>query len=217
MERKLNSDLIKLDPSQRLYQLPSPIIGLTGGVGTGKSTAATLMQNLGIKVINADHLVKAAYQSASSGNFIQQHFPQVINENGEISFRQLRELAFSNPDVLQQLEELLYPQLEGLFLNAFTQLASPPVVVYDVPLLFEKGLDTKVDLTICIHTSEDIQCGRIEMRDNLSTENAKMMITSQLSLSEKVKRADYAIDNSGDHQKLEELICSLMEQITVIE
>ena len=191
-----------LSQNQRLYHLSLPIIGLTGGVATGKSTVSNILKDKGIPVICADELIKKIYQKEDSKDFIQKNFGQVMLNN-QIDFKKLRHLAFENKDHLVTLESFLYPQLEIEFKKKLTSLGEKlPYIIYDIPLMFEKNLQTKFDLSVVVYCPEKTQLERLQSRDQIRPELAKKMIIQQLSIENKKKLADYVIDNSSDVENL---------------
>jgi dephospho-CoA kinase len=105
--KKLANKWITKNSNNRLYQIPVPIIGLTGGIGTGKSIVAKIFKERGIAVIDADRLVKNIYQRPETLEFIKTFFPEAI-ENSTISFSKLREIAFRDPAQRQKIENYLY-------------------------------------------------------------------------------------------------------------
>ena len=191
----LKNEFIKLTPSERLYQCPFPIIGLTGGIASGKTTFANYFETLGITVINADLLIKKIYQDQSTIDYISSHFPNVV-KNNQIDFKQLRELAFKDASTKQQLETYLYPKLPTAFNRELSVKPNTTLVLYDVPLLFEKKLQHLFDLILVISVNSLEQIRRVTARDQISSDLAKDIIANQLPLSEKLKLADVVIDNS---------------------
>jgi len=210
--KKLKNNLARLTPLSRLYQIPVPIIGLTGGIGTGKSAVAELMCEKKIPIIDADKLVKAIYQQKDTFNFIETHFPNAI-EKGEINFKQLRAIAFQNQLAKKTIEDFIYKSLPSEFNKAFLQFNSPKFVVYDVPLLFEKGLDSLVDISICVYAPKEIQVKRIITRDHCSEEIALKIIEQQMSIEEKRKLANFTIENVGDFESLRNELENLLDKI----
>ncbi|OFZ46510.1 MAG: dephospho-CoA kinase [Bdellovibrionales bacterium RIFOXYB1_FULL_37_110] len=182
----------KLSKENRIYQLDVPVIGLTGGVATGKTTVSNYLKEKGHLVICADELIKKIYKQTETLDFIEASYPQVIH-NGQIDFRQLRKLFFSNLAVQNQIENHLYPKLQIEFFKAFSKTDR---IFYDVPLLFEKKLDKLVDITICVYINPDIQRQRLIKRDSISAQDASLLLNAQMSIEEKRKLADFVIDNS---------------------
>ncbi|TNF31297.1 MAG: dephospho-CoA kinase [Deltaproteobacteria bacterium] len=200
---KLKKEHITKDKSSRLHGLEVPIIGLTGGIATGKSTAASLLEKHGILVINADHLVKSIYATTEMLSFVEANFPEVI-EDKQIDFKKLRQLAFSNLEVRTNLEKEIYAKLPEAFMKVYSEKGSPDLVVYDVPLLFEKGLDQKVDLKVCVYSDKTTQLLRLTKRDNVSQEQAELALANQMDIEEKKKRSDAIIENTDTIERLQQ-------------
>src|SRR5690606_10373426 len=140
----------KLKPETRLHQTPVPIIGLTGGIASGKSTVSRMLVQKGIPVIDADQLIKDIYRLPETKTFVSEKCPDALKHD-EIHFPTLRERFFNNPELKKDLERFLYQRLPQAFQAAYQKLGSPSYVVYDVPLLFEKGLDRLVDLKVLVY------------------------------------------------------------------
>src|SRR5690606_10016346 len=113
---KLKSELCRLTPKTRLYNVEVPIIGLTGGIATGKTTVAKKFENLGALVINADLLVKQIYQTSEAFDFVSTHFKNAII-NSKIDFTLLRKEVFKDDESKSLIEKFIYPRIEGQFLN----------------------------------------------------------------------------------------------------
>ncbi len=212
---KLKSNYIKLDTKTRLYNSAQPIIGLTGGIATGKSTASKILSSLGVPVIDADKLIKKVYAKDSIFKFLEQNCPQVINSK-QINFKLLREIFFNDKKLKQQLELLLYQYLPEAFEEAKKELSFSKYnfLIYDVPLLFEKKLEEKCDLTVLISCSADQQMQRLIKRDHLSIELAKKILAHQMPLEEKEKKANFVIENTSAPQKLHSKMIKFLETLT---
>lgn len=210
--KKLKNNWITKDPSTRLYQIPVPIIGLTGGIATGKTTVAGLFRDKGVPVIDADKLVKEIYQKKASFDFVNQHFLEAIVDD-TIHFKTLRELAFKTPENQRKLEDFIYAQLPGAFVEAFNAFNQPDFMVYDVPLLFEKGLFTKIDVSVCTYSPRDLQRERLVKRDNISVDLANTILDKQMDIEEKKKRSDLFIENVGDLNLLKKNFDDLLSKL----
>lgn len=198
---KLKSKYISKDENSRLYNIPCPIIGLTGGIATGKSTVTQMLKDLGHHVICADQLVKDVYKLDSTTDHIRNNFPNVMI-NGAIDFKKLRELVFSQNAVKEDIENLIYAQMPNMFKLHFSRLENPGFIFYDVPLLFEKKLDQLVDLKILVYCPREIQIKRLVARDGSSKELAEKIINSQIDIEAKKSLCDLVIDNSKDKEDI---------------
>ena len=200
--KKLKDKWVTKNPENRLYHIPVPIVGLTGGIGTGKSKVAELFRKKDIPVIDADKLVKSIYLLPETKNFVMTHFPQTIINN-EIVFKKLREIVFINHDAKKTLEDYIYSYLPEEFKKEFSSFVNPSFIVYDVPLLFEKKLNLLTDLNICIYAPKELQLQRIMTRDHIDMELANNILNSQLNIEDKKKLADLIITNFGSISDLE--------------
>jgi dephospho-CoA kinase len=209
---KLKALYHKLSPQQRLHQTPVPIIGLTGGIGTGKSTVAELLKKKGLPLIDADQLVKGIYSAPNIIATIKGQLPEVV-QDGKIDFPLLREKVFSDPKIKLEIEALIYAHLPAAFSAALDALGSANFVIYDVPLLFEKKLDPLVDFNILVYAPRKIQLERILKRDGSSQELANQMLDSQMDIESKRTNADYIINNDGTLEHLAEEVETLLRQI----
>ena len=199
--KKLKSKWITKNPENRLYQMPVPIIGLTGGIGTGKSTVSDILRKKNIAVIDADKLVKKIYTLPQTLDFIFQHFPLAC-QNGVINFPKLREIVFADSSAKKSIEDFIYAYLPREFKKAYEELNNPLFIVYDVPLLFEKKLDEKVDLTVCVYAKRETQVDRLVSRDKSSPQLADKILASQMDIDEKKSKANLVINNQTDLQAL---------------
>ncbi len=209
---KLRAEWKKLTPEVRLHTLGVPIIGLTGGIATGKSTVAELLIKRGLPVINADHLVKGIYAKEDTKDFIRRNYPDVILAD-EIDFKKLREKVFTDPQVKEEIETHIYARLKNAFSEAYRKLGEPEFVVYDVPLLFEKKLDSVVDMKVLVYAPESIQRKRLMSRDGHEETIARTIMASQLNIEDKKSRADFVIDNSSTLTELAREVDNFLRQI----
>lgn len=208
---KLKSEFIKLTKDKRLHKLDVPVIGLTGGIATGKSTVAQLLIDAGLPVINADHLVKAVYAQPDTIHFVRTNYPDVM-KGQEIDFRKLREKVFTAPVVKEEIEAFIYARLPEAFANAYEALGRPSQIVYDVPLLFEKKLDVMVDVKVLVYAPAKIQKARLMGRDGHEETMASTIMASQIDIEEKKSRSDFVIDNSGTMVELAEEVSQFLRQ-----
>ena len=209
---KLKSQWNKLTPKKRLHHLKVPVIGLTGGIATGKSTVAATLIEKGFPVINADHLVKEIYARTETKDFVRKNYPQVIKDS-EIDFRLLRELVFSAPIVKEEIEAFIYARLPEAFLATYAKLGNPEFVIYDVPLLFEKHLDPVVDLKVLVYAPAKIQKARLMERDGHAEAMALTIMGSQMDIEEKRDKSDLIVDNSGTLVELAEEVNQFLRQV----
>ena len=211
---KINHDLNRLTKDQRLYQVDVPVIGLTGGIASGKTTVSHKLQKMGFSVINADHLVKDIYALPETLEFVKREFPDVIKD-GQIQFPLLRQYVFANTENKVKIENFIYARLAQAFKAAFNKLDHPEMIIYDVPLLFEKKLQHLFDMTVLVYAPREIQRTRLVKRDNVLEEMADKMLNNQMDIEEKKAKADFIIDNSKSATELAEEINRLLRKLQI--
>ena len=153
---KLNKDFISKTPKNRLYGCHLPLIGLTGGIATGKSTVAKILKEKGIPLIDADQLVKKIYKNPKTIKFISSICPEVVLDNEYIDFPKLREIFFEHHHLKEKIENYIYSELPNAFLEEYSKLdlSHFHFIIYDIPLLFEKNLHSFFDLNILLLQSK---------------------------------------------------------------
>lgn len=208
----LKSKFIKLSTEERLYHYDRPIVALTGGIATGKSTVSKLFEQRGLKIIDADQLVKSIYQTQEAQDYIKTNFP-IAWEQGKISFPKLRELFFHDYKIKKNIESFIYARLPKAFKEATDLIKDQGFYLYDVPLLFERNLDTKVDLSIVVYAPRDIQLKRLIDRDKVTEETAQKILDAQMNIEEKKDRSDLIISNKGTLSELAAEVDQLLLQI----
>ena len=201
----------RLSPPERLHQTTIPLIGLTGGIASGKSTAATLLSEAGVAVISADKMIKKIYAEEETKNFIRQNFPQCIND-GNIDFLLLRQKAFQDDRNRILLENFLHPRLPKFFKKELQQFSSPELVIYDIPLLFEKSLQSQFDLVVCVYCTPKQQEKRLLSRDRIDKNLVQAMLKGQMDIGTKKELADVIIDNTGSLEQLSVQVSNLVKQ-----
>lgn len=198
---KLKSKYTRLTPEQRMHGCQLPIIGITGGIASGKSTVSNMAKELGLPVIDADGLIKKIYAQSETIEFIKSNYPQVVKDE-RIIFQSLRELFFNNEKIKNKIEKYLYEKLPDAFHEALSHFQNDSFVIYDVPLLFEKNLDKVIDTSVCVYAPKKEQIIRLKERDQISDELAQSIIKSQMGIEAKKNKANYIIDNSGAPKEL---------------
>ena len=178
------------------------VIGLTGGIGSGKSLAAEYFADLGALVIDADQLARAAIERGSKGfDEVVTMFGDSILKNGEIDRRALGELVFNDPTKKAALEAIIHPWVRSEFEAAVASLAGNQTLVYEIPLLFETGGANRFDTVITVEAPMDKRIERLRERGwHLSEMEAR--IAAQASREERLSIADFVIENSGSKDGL---------------
>jgi dephospho-CoA kinase len=209
---KLKDKYIKLNSENRLHSLSIPIIGLTGGIATGKSTVARVLRSKGLSILDADELVKNIYAKDETKSFIKQKFPQAFKQDS-IHFPSLREIFFKDSKAKEEIESFIYQRLPDAFLNALKGLGNPSFIIYDVPLLFEKKLKALVDLAVVVYAPRNVQRARLMKRDGILDEMAQNILNHQEDIEDKKLKADFIIDNSKSESELNEEIEQFLRKI----
>jgi len=191
------------------------MIGLTGGIASGKSAVARRLAFLGAVVLDADRLAREAVEpGAPAWAQVKEAFPQVIQEDQTIDRRLLGEIVFSDAQKRKLLESFIHPEvLRMLLARAAQAKAQGRLVVAEVPLLFEVGWEGLMDEVWVVYVRPEVQLERLLARSSLSREQAERMVESQLPLDVKVSRADRVIDNNGPLEKTWEQVDALWEEL----
>ena len=191
------------------------IIGLTGGIATGKSTVSELLTAYGFKVVDADVASRKAVKKGSKGlDQIREKFGQeAIDDNGEMNRKYVGELVFNNPEQRIELNKIVDPIVREIMEEEKNHYLNEGYnVIMDIPLLFENDLQDTVDEVWVVYTSESIQIERLMERNDLSQEDAKARVYSQISIDKKSRMADHVIDNLGDKLELKQNLQQLLEK-----
>ena len=191
------------------------VIGLTGGIGTGKSEAARHMVSLGAALIDADVVGHEAYTPhAEAWQQVVEAFGEgILQPSGEIDRRSLGAIVFSDPEQLARLNGIMHPLMARMVREKIEALEAEgaEVVVVEAALLFEAGWDSLVQEVWVTDSSEDAVIHRLSQRNGMSEEEARKRLDSQMSRAERLGRADVVIDNSGDVAEMRETISELWE------
>lgn len=170
------------------------VIGLTGSIGMGKTTTAELFAAEGVPVHDADRVVHDLYRGEAA-HAIEAAFPGTVIE-GEVDRRKLSENLAKNPANFSRLEQIVHPfvrKREGEFLDKQRQ-ARTPIVLLDIPLLFETGADSRVDAVVVASCDENTQRRRVLARPGMTQEKLDLILSRQLPDAEKRARADFIVD-----------------------
>lgn len=190
------------------------VLGLTGSIATGKSTAVAIFKKYGFPIVDADIIARQVVEPETEGlKAIQQAFgKEVIQANGSLDRKKLAAIIFSNDKKRVMLNELLSPFIRHEIMHQIqekSQLSN--LVVVDIPLLYEGGYDQVVDKVAVVYIPESVQQSRLMKRDNLTRLEAEKRIASQWSIEEKKAKADFVFDNQGNPEELEQQIVAWIE------
>lgn len=179
------------------------LVGLTGGVGSGKSTVAAILRELGAEVVDADEASHAVYEPGTPGfSAVVREFGDDYVRDGRINREALGDLVFKDPDALGRLNAIVHPLVREWMARRTAEAVDrgAEVVVQDVPLLFENGLEALFPTTILVWVPPDVQVERLVGGRGFTAERARKVIATQMPIDEKRRRATQVIDNSGGPQ-----------------
>jgi len=194
------------------------VVGLTGGIGSGKSVAAQTFRALGIQVVDADALAREVVLPGrpALSKIAERFGSEIILSDGSLDRAALRTIVFSDPEQKTWLEHLLHPQIAELLQRRLNEAASAYVVL-ESPLLLETDQHSLVDRILVIDVSEEIQLARALERDGSDAGIIRSIIASQVDRTERVCRADDVVLNEGSPEQLDEAIRSLHSQYIEVE
>lgn len=179
-------------------------VGLTGGIGSGKSAVAKILEDLGAYIVDTDALAREAVAPNSDGFMeIARVWPHVVR-TGALDRAALAEIVFNDPSARERLNAILHPHIRRLAMERDAWAKPGQIVVHVVPLLFETGYDRLVDKTIAVVASEDARIARIVARDGIDESRVRARMAAQIDPEEARRRADYVIENDGNLDRLRE-------------
>jgi dephospho-CoA kinase len=192
------------------------IIGLTGGIASGKSTIAHLLEQHGIPVIDADQLARRAVEPGSEAlRAIEKEFgTSVINSDGTLNRQALATIVFNDPAERKKLEAITHPAIRTLAeeeLNHY-RAEGTPAVIYMAALLIEANIVSRVDEVWVVYIDQETQISRVMARDNCTREEAMSRIEAQIPMDEKVKLGKVVIDNRGTREELEQQVMDVVRK-----
>ena len=190
------------------------VLGLTGSVGMGKSTVARMFARLGVPVFDADVIVHGLQGPGGAlVGSIEHAFPGTTGPTG-VDRAELGRRVFADPAALARLEEIVHPAVRARREEFLLEHAGAPLVVFDIPLLFEKGALDEVDAVLVVSAPPDVQRARVLARRGMSPERFAEVLALQLPDAEKRARADYLIDTGCPIGETEAAVAALVETLT---
>jgi dephospho-CoA kinase len=184
------------------------LVGLTGGIATGKSTVSAMFAHLGARIIDADLLARevVAPGQRAHAEIVQAFGPEVLQDDGYLDRKRLGAIIFADADKRKRLEQITHPAIRARqqrILSVYEEEAFEGVVIWDAALLLESGSATGMDRVVVVFADPATELNRLMARDGLGEEEARRRIASQMPVAEKAKLADYVIDNSGSRAETE--------------
>ncbi len=192
------------------------VVGLTGGIATGKSTVAQMFKRCGAVIIDADQLARDVVRRGKPAwrEIVKVFGDDVLNQDGSIDRHALGTIVFHNRQKLRRLEHIIHPRVareEQRLARRIAKRAPHAVVVYEVPLLFESGAHQRVDTIVVVTADRETQIARLKHRNGMTRTEALRRIKSQMPLAQKVLGADVVLDGTGDKTLVRKEVRRLMQ------
>jgi len=189
------------------------VVGLTGGIGAGKSTVAQFFAQLGALVIDADQLARMAIERGTDGFAdVMLRFGDEVIVNGDIDRKKLAEIVFSDPQARKDLEAIIHPRVQALFAEAVADLNDEDILIYEIPLLVETGAASKFDYIVTVESELELRKERL-LKKGLYISQIEKRMTSQASPEARAAIADKVIRNDGDEDSLLRQVENLWEGV----
>lgn len=183
------------------------IAGLTGGIASGKSTVSSIFRSFGVEIADADITAKKISEREDVIQEIEKIFGKdVLSAEGQIDRVKLKEVVFSDKNKLIQLNNIIHPKVMEEFKKIKENTPKNDIIIFDIPLLFEAGMDKMCDTVILVYANRETQIERIKARDGVSRELAEKIIDAQMSLEDKKEKSDIHIENNGTQEELKKKV-----------
>ncbi len=183
------------------------IAGLTGGIASGKSTVSSIFRSFGVEIADADITAKKISEREDVIQEIGKIFGKdVLSAEGQIDRVKLKEVVFSDKNKLIQLNNIIHPKVMEEFKKIKENTPKNDIIIFDIPLLFEAGMDKMCDTVILVYADREMQIERIKARDGVSRELAEKIIDAQMSLEDKKEKSDIHIENNGTQEELKKKV-----------
>ena len=192
------------------------VVGLTGGIATGKSTVAQMFKRCGAVIIDADQLARDVVRRGKPAwrDIVKEFGESVLGPNGSINRHALGTIVFHNRRKLRRLEDIIHPRVareQQRFVRRIATRRPNAVIVYEVPLLFESGADQRVDKIIVVTADRETQIARLKRRNGLTRAEALRRINHQMPLDRKIRRADVVFNGTGHKMSVLRQVRRLMQ------
>jgi len=199
-----------------LVKVKRPVIALTGGIASGKTTAARQFAKLGAEIIDFDKLARVVCAKGTSvlQQFVRKFGKDILTKTGRLNRKKLGKLVYGNQRKRRSLEAIVHPAIMVEVSKKLNTIKCGRVIILDVPLLFETGLDRFAVKTIVVWAREEQQSERLKKRDGLNDREISLRLSSQMPLSIKKKKADFVIDNSGKAAQAGKQVKKVWELLT---
>ena len=189
------------------------VLGLTGSIAMGKTTVSNMFRDLGVPVWCADNAVEKLYQKdGAATKMISIEYPDVITEN-RVDKKKLRNLIHKDNSILKNIEAIVHPLLQNSKIKFLKTNKQSHLVVYDIPLLFEKGLEKDFDAVLVVTASTLTQRNRVLSRKNITYKDFQLIKRNQLGEEEKIKKADFVINTDRSLTETMQDVVQIYEKI----
>jgi dephospho-CoA kinase len=194
------------------------VVGLTGGIGTGKSTVSSLLRQMGATVIDADEATRAVQARGTEGlrRLVEKFGPDILTASGDLDRPRLAAIAFEKPEARQRLNAIVHPLVRQWMAERQREAAErgDEIVVLDVPLLYETRGDAAFDTVLLVYAPEELQVRRLVELRGMTEHEARSRIAAQLPIEEKRRRAPHVIDNTGSLERLRDQVRQVWSAVT---
>lgn len=194
------------------------LIGLTGGIATGKSTVSAMLRRLGAKVVDADEIAREIVRPGEPAwqEIVDAFGPGVLRKDKSLDRDKLRKIVFADERARKRLESITHPKIRALAQEKIERLSAEgaEVVIYEAPLLFETQAQSWIRPVILVACDLETQKQRLRQRDRLGEKEIRRHLEAQMPLEEKRKLADYVVENNGSLEELQREVQEVWEKIT---
>jgi dephospho-CoA kinase len=191
-------------------------IGLTGGIGAGKSTVAAMLAERGAVIVDADAIARDLVEpgGAALAELVTEFGPRILQSDGSLSRAELASLAFSDPRATERLNAIMHPLIREEARRRLVAAPDAQAVVYDMPLLVETGQQDLVDLVVVVDVPEEVQVDRAVRLRGLDEADVRRRMEVQAARADRLVAADVVIDNSGDEAETRDQVDALWARVT---
>lgn len=193
------------------------IIGLTGGIGSGKSTVARSLQKHGFPIVDADLIAREIVEPGQPAlaELTKEFGADILNTDGSLDRGLLASRAFTNKDTTQRLNDITHPRINQRTQELFDEAREngAEAVIYDMPLLIDKGLHKDMDATIVVHAAEHVRLERLTTKRGLDVDDVRRRINAQIDDETRKQHADILLDNNGTEEDLTKQIAQAVDKI----
>ena len=193
------------------------IIGLTGGIGSGKSTVARALNEHGYPIVDADHIAREIVEPGQPAlqELAEEFGADILDADGVLDRGLLASRAFTNKDTTQRLNNITHPRINQRTQELFDEAREngAEAVIYDMPLLIDKGLHKDMDATIVVHAAEHVRLERLTTKRGLDADDVRRRINAQIDDETRKQHADILLDNNGTEEDLNKQIAQAVDKI----